>query len=76
MARYNLVMFKRFGTGPMLRDVNPLMRDEKRRHEMILLVSERDSVIEGLPPFTPETRRRIADQLKNYSAVPRRALPE
>ena len=37
-------------------------------HEMILDVTERNSVIEGLPPFTEETRRHIMAELEALSA--------
>ena len=53
-----------FGTGPALKEASPWLRDEAERHRRILDVTERDSVIEGLPPFRDETRRRIAAQLK------------
>ena len=33
------------------------------RCESILDVTERNSVIEGLPPFQEETRRRLKEQL-------------
>lgn len=52
-----------FGKGPALKDACPWLRDDAERHRRILEVTERDSVIEGLPPFRAETRRRIAEQL-------------
>ena len=45
-----------FGKGPTLAEANPWLRDEAERIERILDVTERDSVIEGLPPFSEETR--------------------
>jgi len=42
----------------------PWLQDPQQRHRRILDVAERNSVIEGLPPFSEETRQRIADQLK------------
>jgi len=52
-----------FGKGPKLADANPWLRDEVERIERILDVTERDSVIEGLPPFSEETRERLRKQL-------------
>jgi hypothetical protein len=50
---------KDFGTGPKLREACRWLRNDHERHARILDVAERDSVIEGLPPFQEETRRRI-----------------
>jgi len=52
-----------FGKGPALRDTCPWLQNTSERHRRILDVTERDSVIEGLPPFREETRRRIAERL-------------
>lgn len=52
------------GTGPTLAEVSPWLRDAAERHRRILDVAERNSVIEGLPPFTDELRERIAEQLR------------
>jgi hypothetical protein len=52
-----------FGTGPTLKEACPWLRDDRTRIELILDVAERNSVIEGLPPFQEETRRRLRDQL-------------
>ena len=52
-----------FGKGQTLRDACPYLRDAQERAERILDVAERNSVIEGLPPFREETRRRLRDQL-------------
>jgi len=51
------------GSGPSLIDASPWLRDPEERHERILDVAERNSVIEGLPPFTDEIRRKILDEL-------------
>jgi hypothetical protein len=59
---YHLSMLN-FGKGPVLKDACPWLQDDAERHRRILEVTERDSVIEGLPPFHDETRRRIAEQL-------------
>jgi hypothetical protein len=52
-----------FGTGPTLKEACPWLREDRTRIELILDVAERNSVIEGLPPFQEETRRRLRDQL-------------
>jgi hypothetical protein len=53
-----------FGTGPTLVEFSPFLRDPKVRHARILEVVERNSVIEGLPPFTPEFRAYLLERLK------------
>ncbi|QDT40330.1 hypothetical protein Pan241w_03860 [Gimesia alba] len=55
---------KDFGTGKTLSEASPFLRDSARRHALILEVVERDSVIEGLPPFTEEFRARLKKQLE------------
>ncbi|MFH1264650.1 MAG: hypothetical protein ABIK89_02930 [Planctomycetota bacterium] len=52
-----------FGKGPALEKANPWLRDEVERIERILDVTERNSVIEGLPPFSEEMRRRLREEL-------------
>lgn len=52
-----------FGKGPSLTQANPWLRDEAERIERILDVAERDSVIEGLPPFSEETRQQLRHEL-------------
>ena len=52
-----------FGTGPALREASPWLREDKERHARILDVTERNSVIEGLPPFQETTRQRIMARL-------------
>lgn len=59
-----------FGTGPTLKDACPWLRDDLARCESILDVTERNSVIEGLPPFQAETRRRLKEQLLLASRQP------
>jgi len=56
-----------FGTGPTLRETSPWLRDDQERRERILDVVERDSVIEGLPPFQEETRQRLMKQLESMA---------
>ena len=58
------------GVGPTLIDACPWLRDEKARHERILDVAERNSVIEGLPPFQEETRRRLMAELQVLAGPP------
>lgn len=55
---------KDFGTGKTLRDASPFLRDDAQRHALILEVAERNSVMEGLPPFTEEFRNHLRQQLK------------
>ena len=45
-----------FGTGPTLKEACPWLRDDAERQKRIVDVAERNSVIEGLPPFQEETR--------------------
>ena len=53
-----------FGKGPTLKDACPYLQDDAERRERILDVTERDSIIEGLPPFREETRTQILRQLE------------
>ena len=64
-----------FGKGPTLVDSNPWLRDEAERIERILEVTERDSIIEGLPPFSEETRQQLRNELIS-SSRPVQALAE
>jgi hypothetical protein len=67
-------MAMNFGDGPILRDACPWLQDDLARRERILDVTERNSVIEGLPPLRDETRRRIMAELEAIvvpSAAPR-----
>ncbi len=57
-----------FGKGLTLREACPWLRDDKARREAILDVVERNSAIEGLPPFNEETRRRIMEQLERIDS--------
>lgn len=56
-----------FGKGPTLREASEYLRDDAERHRLIVDIAERDSVIEGLPPFTAEIRSRILEQLKKMN---------
>lgn len=55
---------KDFGTGPTLREANPWLQDDAIRRERILDVTERNSVIEGLPPLQEETRGLIMQRMQ------------
>jgi hypothetical protein len=55
------------GKGPTLREASPWLRDDAERRRRILDVVERNSVIEGLPPFGEETRARILAELEAMS---------
>lgn len=63
---------KDFGKGPRLIDSNPWLRDEAERIERILDVTNRNSVIEGLPPLTAE----VLDELRRELAVDSEILSE
>lgn len=54
-----------FGSGPTLREACSWLQDDAQRHQQILDVTERNSVIEGLPPLRDETRLRILQRLMN-----------
>lgn len=55
---------KEFGTGKTLREASPFLRDDVQRHALILEVVERNSIIEGLPPFSEEFRNQLKKQLE------------
>ncbi|MFZ1932381.1 MAG: hypothetical protein WCB27_16250 [Thermoguttaceae bacterium] len=57
-----------FGTGPSVEQSNPWLRDQAGRIERILDVAERNSVIEGLPPFSEEFKRQLREELKGDSS--------
>jgi hypothetical protein len=59
-----------FGTGPVLKDACPWLRNDAERHAQILRVTECNSVIEGLPRFSPETRQRLLEQLSAIASSP------
>ena len=63
-----------FGKGLTLREACRWLRDDAERRERILDVTERNSVIEGLPRFQEETRQRILRQLAGESE-PAEATP-
>ena len=57
-----------FGSGPVLKNASPWLRNDADRIERILTVTETDSVIEGLPPFQEKTRDRIRQNLAMLAA--------
>ena len=57
-----------FGKGLTLIEASPYLMDPRERVERILDVVERNSIIEGLPPFTEELRRELTEQLLARSA--------
>lgn len=59
-----------FGKGPTLREAFDWLQDDSVRRREILDVAERNSVIEGLAPFTEETRRRLLAQLEHPNLPP------
>jgi hypothetical protein len=52
------------GTGPTLREACIWMRDPKERHRRIVDAAERNSVIAGLPPFSPELWQALLRRLE------------
>lgn len=52
------------GTGPTLREFSPYLRDDTECISRILDVAERNSVIEGLPPFDEPLRESIRRDLE------------
>lgn len=64
-----------FGSGPTLQQACPWLQEAGARHQRILEVTERDSVIEGLPPFRAETRARILKRLQEFSESASPAAP-
>ena len=59
-----------FGKGPTLIEAFPWLRDDAERIERIMDVVERNSVIEGLPPFGEDMRRRVRAILGAPISVP------
>ena len=59
------------GAGPTLLEACPWLQDDRIRHERILDVAERNSVIEGLPPFTNEFRDRLRAELRGLAELRR-----
>jgi hypothetical protein len=53
--------------GPTLLEASSWLQDDAARHEQILDVAERNSVIEGLPPFTDAFKSDLRRQLREIS---------
>lgn len=51
-------------TSPTLIESSPFLQDPEERNRRILDVTERNSLIEGLPALTELTRSRILAQLQ------------
>jgi hypothetical protein len=60
-----------FGNGPTLIEANPWLQNEAERIDRILDVTERNSVIEGLPPLSDEMRERLRRELTADSELAR-----
>lgn len=55
--------YARHVTNPKGIDGHPLLGDEAELIERVLDVSERDSVIEGLPEFSAEFKNKLREEL-------------
>jgi hypothetical protein len=53
-----------FGKGTSLKAFSKYLRDPKERRKRIIDVTERNSVIEGLPKLTPKRRASMLRKLK------------
>jgi hypothetical protein len=53
-----------FGKGKLLRQHSRYLRDPAKRRKRIVDVTERNSVIEGLPKITPQRRAAMLRRLK------------
>jgi hypothetical protein len=53
-----------FGKGKNLRQHSKYLRDPAERRKRIIDVTERNSVIEGLPKLTPQRRASMLRKLK------------
>ena len=62
-------------TSPTLIEASPFLQDPDERNRRILDVTERNSVIEGLPALTAVTRSRILARLQAIDASPPAAEP-
>lgn len=60
-----------FGTGTPLVHSNRFLRNPAERRRRILDVAERNSIIEGLPPFTKAVRERLQRTLSKLSSPQR-----
>jgi hypothetical protein len=53
-----------FGKGKKLKASSKYLRDPQERTKRILDVAERNSIIEGLPKFSKQTRQNFARKLR------------
>ena len=53
-----------FGNGQTLRQFSKYLRDPKERSERILDVTERNSVIEGLPRISKKRKQYLLTKLR------------
>lgn len=54
---------------PTLAEYSPWLRDPRERADRIIDATERNSVIEGLPPLREDTRERLRAYLLRSSAA-------
>lgn len=73
MARYNTIMHndRNMPRSQSLIEANPWIRDAQARHKRFLDVAERNSVIEGLPPFSDEFREELLRDVAAHGPTPR-----
>ncbi len=57
-----------FGKGISLRQFSPTLRQDAKRHQIILQTVEIDSVIEGLPRFTKTTKKECLEEIRKVAS--------
>ena len=62
-------------TSPTLIEASPFLQDAEERNRRILDVTERNSLIEGLPALTELTRSRILNRLQAMDSAEPGAEP-
>ena len=62
-------------TSPTLIEASPFLQDPEERNRRILDVTERNSLIEGLPALTELTRSRILARLQAMDSAEPDAEP-
>ena len=62
-------------TSPTLIEASPFLQDPEERNRRILDVTERNSLIEGLPALTELTRSRILARLQAMDSAEPGAVP-
>ena len=68
VLKFDTIQTMTFGTGIPLRQHVQALRDPKRRKEIILDRTERNSVIEGLPRFDATIRKSCGDRIDATAA--------